>query len=242
MTVNEAKADLLAQDTYDPTLYKGVEYDAEGNQIEEGDGLRELLSDACVWWSKLTYCSYETSISMILEVGEPVYDGRDRTIFSAKILKPRSVIINDYPLYRRDGREVGLWTASELQRLYPSFRTAGNATPSLAVWLPGDKLRLYAPPDALYTGKNFVEGWTIPDALTAADDDDELPVPEEDHHAIVRLALDYGSLPQMDSTRETRQFRNESWWREQADRRKRENVTAILGRKTRGSAADWLWG
>lgn len=241
MTLEEAREDLIAQDSYDPSLYKGVAYDPEGNQVEEAAGLTKLISDACTWWAKLTYCSYETSITFVLEVGEPVYDGRDRTIFGAKILKPRIVVINDYPLTRRDGRQFGLWTPAELQRIHPTFRTAGNARPSVAVWLPGDKLRLFAPPDAAYTGKNFVEGWTIPDELTEADDGEELPIPEEDHAAIVRLALDYGSLPQTDQTRQGRQFKNEAWWREQADRRKRENITTILGRKTRGEAADWLY-
>lgn len=243
MTLAEAREDLLAQDNYDPALYKGTEYDAEGNLVEEAVGLTKLISDACVWWSELTYCNYNLNIALTLTIGEDEYDGRSRSVVSAKVLEPRILIVNDTHLIRADGKEYGLWTMAELARCRPNWRTVDDAQPDIAVWLPGNKLLLSAPPVAVYTGKNFIEGWTVPDDLVAGEDDDaQLPVPAEDHPSIVRLALDYGTLPQMEASRDNRMFRNEQWWREQAERKRTKNKNAFLGRKTRGGSPGWLYG
>lgn len=243
MTLSEAREDLLAQSRLDVDLYKGVELDADGNQILEAEGATDLLSKACVWWAKQTYCSYEPSVTWTLAVGTATYDGRDRDIFSKRILRPRTVTINGTTLRRRDGRQYGLWTMEEFQRYYPEFRTASNDVPYLAVWLPTNKFILHNPPAALYAGTNFVEGWTIPDALVnGADDNVELPVPEEDHPAVVRLAIAFGSLPNISEQEAwARMQANDVWWKDQAERRKRENLNAFLGRRPRGSRPDWMY-
>jgi hypothetical protein len=244
MTLAEARADLLNQSNLDVDLYTGVEIDPEGNQIEESSGATALLSRACVWWSKLTYCNYEASASLTLTVDKTTpYDCRSSSVVSKRILKPRTVVINDSILYRRDGREHGLWTMGELQRAYPSWRTAASKQPSVAIWLPNNKLQLWPPTDDLYTGKNFIEGWILPDEITVEDDDEELPVPEEDHMSVIRLALVFGTLPNLSEAEAwQRAAGNDAWWREQAERRKRENLTSFLGRKPRGEGADWLYG
>jgi hypothetical protein len=242
MTLQEARADLIAQDAYDPSLYKGTEYDAEGNQVEEAVGLTRLISDACVWWAMLTYCNEDPRISMVLTAGTSEYDGENSAVFSKRILKPRFVVVNDNLLYRRDGRRPGFWTLDELEYYREGWREWSNDEPTAAVWLNSGKLLLSAPPASAYTGNNFVSAWTLPDELEAgADDDAQLPVPRRDHPAIVRLALDYGTLPQAEGSKESRQFRNESWWREQAQRRKAENMAQPRG--PRGSRArEWLFG
>ena len=240
MTLEEARADILAQARLDVDLYTGVTIDAEGNEIEEAEGLTDLIDRAVTWWAKLTYCCYEPSTSFVLTIGTDTYSGRDRSIFGARILKPRTVVINSSILYRRDGKNYGLWTMEELQRYYPSWRTAADAQSSIAIWLPTNKLMLYPPPDAAYTGLNFVEGWVIPDTLTEADDTEELPVPEEDHSAIVRLALAFGSLSNVSEGEAWQRIAgNDAFWREHAERRKRENLNSFLGRKTRGGNPDW---
>lgn len=234
---------MLAQARLDLDLYSGFTLDGDGNEVEEATGATELLSRACVWWSKLTYCNYDPNVSLVLTIGTDSYSCRDRTLVSARVFKPRVVVINDIPLIRRDGREYGLWTMSELQRERPKWRTMSDGTPDIAVWLPNNKLLLSAPPSAVYTGKNFIEAWTIPDELVAGEDDnDELPAPEEDHQAIIRMALAFGTFPNLsEASAWQRMAGNDAWWREQAERRKRENLTAFLGRKTRGAAADWLY-
>lgn len=243
MTLAEAREDLLAQARLDLDLYKGLDVDSEGNAVVEAEGLTDLISRACVWWAKLTYCNYEPSVSMVLTVSTSEYDGRDRTIFGARILKPRVVVVNDAPLYRADGRDHGLWTMGELQHYFPTWRLAGTDTPTVAIWLPSNTLKLWATPDAAYTGKNFVEAWTIPDELTiATDENSELPVPEEDHMSVLRLAMAFGAMPGASEPAAWQRIAgHDAWWRDQAERRKRENLATFLGRKPRGAAADWLY-
>ena len=243
MTLEEAREDLLLQAKLDVDLYKGVEIDSEGNYREESEGATDLISRACIWWSKLTYCNYDPSVTLTLTIGTDTYDCRNRNLVSAKVLKPRIVVINDSTLYRCDGRQYGLWTMAELQRFHPSWRTYDDGLPSRAVWLPTNKLLLSVPPAGVYTGKNYIEAWTLPDPLVQGEDDgSELPVPEEDHQSIIRLALEFGTLPNASEEEAWRRINgNASWWREQAERRKRENLNAFLGRRPRGKAADWLY-
>ena len=244
MTLAEARADLIAQDDYDPSLYLGREYDAEGNQVEEAVGLTRLISHACQWWASLTFCNFNPKIALTLTIGEDKYDCRDRDLVGAKVLRPKLVIINDTVLYRRDRRRYGLWTLDELEHERSNWRLSDDGTPDIAVWLPSNELLLSVPPSAIYTGKNFIAGWTIPDALVAGSGDDtQLPImAEEDHPAIVRLALDYGSTPTTEQSKGPRMFKNENFWREQAQRKAQKNMGAVLGRKPRGSrASEWLY-
>jgi hypothetical protein len=242
MTLQEAREDLVSQARPDTLLYKGMSLDNEGNEVADADALTDLISRACIWYAKETYCCYQHSISFVLTAGTAEYDGRSRTIFGARILRPRTVTINGSTLVRRDGKQYGLWTIAELQRERPAFRTLGNAVPTIAVWLHTNKLYLSAPPDGAYTGLNFVEGWTIPDVLVnGQDDDEELPVPEEDQPAVIRLALAFGALPNVaENEAWTRLQANDLWWRAHAEKRRRENLNAFLGRRPRGAEADWL--
>lgn len=244
MTLAQAREDLLAQDTYDPALYKGATLDSEGNPVEDAEALTDLISKACIWWASLTYCCEDDNVALTLVVDQTTpYNCRSLSVVGKRILEPRIVIINDTPLWRRDGREYGLWTQTELERGYDKWRTASSAQPRIAVWKADGTLRLWPKTDALYTGKNFIGGWTIPtDLVNGADDDVELPVPVEDHSAIVRLALDYGTLPQMEAGRADKMFRNEQWWREQAERKRMKNKNDFLGRKARGGATSWMYG
>jgi len=245
MTLEEARTDLILQANQDLSLYKGLTLDGDGNPVEEAVGATDLLSRACIWWSELTYCNYDDSVDLTLTVNQTTpYDCRDLNVVSKRILQPRTVIINDHPLTRRDGRQYGLWTFPELQRDCSQWRLAEATTPRVAIWLPGGKLRLWPKTDDAYTGKNFIEAWTIPDDLEQGSDDSvELPVPSEDHLSIVRLALVLGTLPGLSGQEAwQRAGANDASWREQAERKKRANINAFLGRRPRGSQADWLWG
>jgi len=240
MTLADAREELLAQARLDVNLYKGLTLTEEGNYVEEAAGATDLISRACIWWSKLTYCNYDDSVSLTLTVNQTTpYDCRDLDVVSKRILRPRTVTINGTTLTRRDGLEYGLWTYAEFQRHYPTYRTDSSGQPRIAVWLPGDKLRLYPKTDSAYT--SYIEGWTIPDDLVNGEDDnEELPVPSEDHQAVVRLAVSFGTLPNASEEEAWRRMSaNDNWWREQAERRSRENRNAFLGRKTRGSCPDW---
>lgn len=240
MTLQEAKTDLVAQSNVDLDLYIGVEYDGEGNAIEDADGLTDLISRACEWWTKLTYCRYNPKVELTLTIGTDKYSLRDTAIVSERVFDARTVTINDVILLRRDGRDYGLWNFSDFQRDYPTWKTDADGKPFLACQV-GTDLWLYKAPEAIYSGKNFVDGFTLPDVLTSADETNQLPVPEEDHSAIIRLAAAFGSLPSVSSESAwQRMAANEAWWKEHAERRKRENLNIFLGRQPRGSRADWL--
>lgn len=241
MTLEEARDELIAQAKLDVDLYKGVELDAEGNAIEEAVGATDLISRACNIWARETFSNYVDSNALTLVASTDTYDCRSSSVVY-KVLKPRIVVINDSPLYRRDGLEQGLWSLSELERHRENYRLIDDGVPSIAVWLPGFKLLLSAPPAEAYTGKNFISGWTVPDDLVEGSDDaEELPVPEDDHFAVVRLAVVLGTMPvASEGAAFQRLSMHDSYWRDHAERRKRENVSAFLGRRPRGSRADWL--
>lgn len=239
MTLQEAKTDLVAQANVDLDLYKGLAYDGEGNAIEDSEALTDLISRACEWWAKLTYCRYNPKVELTLTIGTDKYSLRDTTIVSERVFDVKFVTINDVMLCRRDGK-YGLWSFDDFERDYPSWKIASDSTPTVACQL-GTDLWLYPPPASAYASANFISGFTLPDVLTSADETSQLPVPEEDHPAIIRLAAAFGSLPAVSAESAwQRMAANDAWWKDHAERRKRENLNIYLGRQPRGSRADWL--
>lgn len=243
MTLSDARQEVVDQAGYDLDLYKGLTLDSEGKAVQDADGLNYLLSRACQLWAAQTYSNYDHNVALTLTASTKEYNLRSLSIVGTKILKPRVVVVNDSPLRRRDGREYGLWTLSEFERHYPTWRGASDDVPVLAVWQPTNELILHPTPAATYSGKNFISGWTLPGNLTAADDSSELPIPDEtDHFFVVRLAIALGSMPMAGEQEGWQRFMAmDNSWAKEAERRKRANIAAHLGRRPRGQRADWLY-
>ncbi len=243
MTLAEARADLIAQTALDVDLFKGVTVNSEGNTVEEATGATELINRACVWWATLTQWSYDPAVTLTLSTGLTAitskYNCRSTSVVGKRILKPRFVFINGNPLYDPYGKQ-GLWTLADLTKEHPQWRDETATTPRRAVWLPTNYLLLNGPTDSAYT--SYIEGWTLPDTLVVGQDDDtQLSAPEEDHSAIVRLAIAFGSMPMVSESEAWQRISAmDGFWRDAADRRKRESMSVFLGTRPRGANPDWM--
>lgn len=245
MTLAEARADLIAQATLDLDLYMGITLDAEGNAIEEATGTTELITRACHWWQRLTLCSHYVDTALTLTIGDDTYEVFDRTVLSRRVFKPTKIMVNGTYFYRRDRKKHGFWTMEELSRFRPAWRDMDNGTPDIAVFHGNRQIILSAPPSGVYTGTNFLEGFTlIDDLVSGQDDDDELPGAPDDHPYIVQRAVVIGSVASLTEAMAGRRLADHNQAvREMAKRRKQENLSEIMGHSPRGSGAagDWMY-
>jgi hypothetical protein len=167
---------------------------------------------------------FNPAVSLTLTAGGKFYNLRDISTptVGQRVLQPVSVSINGAVLRDRFSRNPGLWSFEELQAQYPSYLTAGEGTPSLAVWLGNNdayNLILYPAPSSVVVtaGQNWISGLVLPADLAL--DTDVPGIPEECHEAVAALAAVYASLPGVTE--------QEAWQRVQAYGRYHEPVEQV---------------
>ncbi|MBS1721401.1 MAG: hypothetical protein JSS66_00170 [Armatimonadetes bacterium] len=139
--------------------YRGIPSDEESV-----DQLNHALK---IFGTKLAM--FEPSVAVTLASGVSVYDLQDTTVFSRRILIPRSLIVNGRPLASSSATQSNLWSLQELEAQHPYWRNSGTGSPILGCW-PGNRQLICWPaptPAVVSGGSTWLSGTYIPGAIKA---------------------------------------------------------------------------
>jgi hypothetical protein len=116
-----------------------------------------------------------------------------RTAASKRVTKPDYVIINGNKLKNAAGDAYGIWTIRELEREYPTWRSASSGTPGRAAYY-NQTLIIHQPPTAaiVSAGENYIAGRCLPAPLAVGVEPD---LPEESHMPLCLAAAVRHALP-----------------------------------------------
>jgi hypothetical protein len=171
---------------------------------------------------RLVLVGYQIGLTLI--ASQINYDIEDVTtpVVTQRVIQPFHVVINGVPLSDRFARDFGLWSLSELQRQYPTYRGDASGTPKLACWLGRNGARgllIYPAPSAgvVSGGHNYIAGQCeAPDLVNGTD----VPqIPYDCHEAVAALAAIYAAIPTISAV--------EAWSRLEQMGRYHEPVAAV---------------
>jgi len=172
---------------YDLDNYKGASPTAAELTSQINIGVRFV--------SRQIY-QFDPNITLTLDTTAIKQDLRDTTTprVSRKVLKPVAVYINGNPLYRADGRGIGLWSLDEFNRYRTNWRTQDAGTPNAAAF-DGRYLWLNPKPSAVLSNNAIAGQYLAADLINSNDDSNPPDLPEELHEAVVRIAADFAADP-----------------------------------------------
>jgi hypothetical protein len=198
-------------------------------------------------FSKRTFCNFDPEITFTLTADTALYDCRDVSapaVVSRKVLLPLFVTINGTVLRDFSGRAPGLWSFNQLLRTNPMYQTEDSGRPTRAVWLPGNKMLLSAPPDAgvVSDGDNYIAGaYLAADMANGTDDSNSPDIPEEYHEILAYLAAVKAGMPRAteeSAWRAISTYDAEAW--REISAMAEDNHNRLMG-KTTGRGADNEW-
>lgn len=129
-----------------------------------------------------------------LSAGPYTVETPSTPVVSKRVVKPYVVFIDGQPLLDWNG-SPGLWSLSQLEERYPTWRTGTTGTVAIAVYLGNGRLLLYPPPSA--AGSNhFISGTYLPADLVVTTDDAKSPdLPDELHEALAYFVAQHVAMP-----------------------------------------------
>lgn len=236
MTLAELK-DMQAAFVTD--LYHDAYFDTS-----DGEAATKNINWAIRAFSEYTWCNYDHKITLTLTAGTDRLDCRNLSVVSRKVLYPVTVTIAGNILRGPDGNH-GLWALGDLTRIHPSYQTYENDEPRRAVWLPGAKLLLSAPPNAATAAlsTHYISGvYMAADLRDSVDDEAEPDIPEEAHEMLAFYAAQRAIMPETTEAQGWQKIAAyRADWMELANRMKSENRDKILGPSSvRGFDNEWL--
>lgn len=103
------------------------------------------------------------SVILRLSEGQGNYTYLDKESFSRRVIDIKTVYINGRPLSNRAGK-IGLWSISELDRCFPSWRLSSSGTPRCAAQYGRGKVALFPKPnqEAVMQGNHYVYAEIVP--------------------------------------------------------------------------------
>lgn len=174
---------------------------------------------------------FDPSITFTLTASTTLYDIRNLSVVSKKVITPKWVYINNVPLRTYDNQARGLWTLQELERNNPAWRTVTTGTPYCAISQNYNYLRLYPAPTSgiVAAGGNYIAGTYLP--IDMAADGDVPDLPEEFHELIAYAAAIKASLPVVTE--------DEMWNRIKAYDAEVESAFKAFTEKQKIALSDW---
>ena len=218
---------------YEQTLgnYRGIPTDEESTA--------QLNHALRIFGTKLSML--DPKVTVTLASGVMFYDLHDTTVFSRRVLKPESLIINGRILPSADGRSTSLWSLQELEQRYPAWRTTGAGTPILGAWYGNRRLIVWPAPSqaVIDAGNNYLSGQYIPGSVTASGTYDPQgfnanhldSTPDLDttlHEPLAFLAAVLSSVPvASEQVAWSRMSQYNALWTDAVDKIARDNTNAI---------------
>lgn len=166
-----------------------------------------------------------------MSAGIRTYDLRSTSSFSVPVVKPMYVVVDGDVLLDASGRQAGLWTVPEMERLAEGWRTSANSIPDKACW-HSDKLILNPPPNTATASLNthYVAGTVLSADLTYDGNASTtaLNLPVELHEACCYLAAIKAATPQASETEGWQRIAAyDQGWREEIEHQRRLNKQSI---------------
>lgn len=188
---------------------------------------------------------YDPSIPITLVAETSTYDLRSLATAGRRIIDTSTVIVNGSMLSNAARSAYGVWSLTELERMYPRWRVATSGTPSKAVVI-GTKLVLHPPPNAacVAAGQNYVSGTYLPADMAEADVNVQLPLPIEVHEAVAYCAAVRLASPTVTEQAGMARIQNYSAeWVAAIDELARENEATLAswGSTTGSEGEETMW-
>lgn len=144
-----------------------------------------IINEMLVWYAEQCLAFFNPRVALTTVSGTSLYDLRSASV-TVRVVYPVALVMNNVVIKDFYGRS-GPISTKEYLNLSDNTSVSNSATITRWVFEPPNSIRLYPAPNGAISN-SYVQGFTVPAALSAESDECPLPVESEREFAMLCAA------------------------------------------------------